>query len=109
MKAQTGSHYDLTKVQALVREAKFLTTMRVRSYLLNHGYDPNETVKDVVCAIQPHHFHKSSELDKRPGVFADIYRHVECYETEWYVKIFLDDDENPRVSIWSLKEEGFQF
>lgn len=109
MKAKNDPRYDLAKVQALVREAKYLTTLRVRSYLLNHGYDPNETVEDVVYAIQPRHFHKSSELDKYPGIFADIYRHVECYETEWYVKIFLDEDEKPRVSIWSLKEEGFQF
>ena len=38
----------------------------------------------------------------------DIYRHVPCYGTEWYVKYFLDEN-GPVITIWSLKEDGYQF
>lgn len=75
----------------------------------NHNYDYDETVEDVICAIEPHHHYKTDELKNIPGKFADIYRHVECYEEEWYVKLFVDDEGSPVVQIWSLKEDGYPY
>lgn len=90
-------------------QSRYRTTRRVRDYILNHDYDYAETVEDVICSIREEHYYKTIELKKRRGVLADIYRHVECYEEEWYVKLFMDDDGTPLVQIWSLKEEGYQF
>lgn len=107
--SENGPYYDLEEIRSMIESEAYLTSRRVRSHLINQGFDPSETAEDVFQAITPSHFYKSDELKNRPGVFADIYRHVECYEIEWYAKFFVDDDGCPQVNIWSLKEDGYQF
>lgn len=101
--------YNLDQVKQLVREGRYLTSKRVSGYLLNHGYLIDELVKDVIDSIDEENFEKSDELLYLPGVYADIYRHVECYDEKWYVKFFLDPSGEMQVRIWSLKEDGYQF
>ena len=109
MRSSRGPCHDLGKIKELVMKSRYRTTKRVRDYILNHGYDYAETVEDVICSIEEGHYHKTDELEAIPGTFADIYRHVDCYEEEWYVKLFMDDDGTPSVQIWSLKEDGYLF
>lgn len=109
MKNKTEPFYDLAKVQKLVKSGKYFTSIRLRKYLTNQGFVTDETIEDVICSIQSHHYYKTDELQNRPGIYADIYRHIECYEIEWYVKFFFDKEEEPCLSIWSLKEDGYQF
>lgn len=109
MRSSRGPCHDLGKIKELVMKSRYRTTKRVRDYILNHGYDYAETVEDVICSIEEEHYHKTDELEAIPGTFADTYRHVECYEEEWYVKLFMDNDGTPSVQIWSLKEDGYLF
>lgn len=104
-----GPCFDLAEIKRLVSESRYVASSRVRKYLINHGYIVSEVVVDVVCSIEGEDYYKSDELKNRPGTYADIYRHVKCYGEEWYVKLFLDDDEGPTVSVWSMKEDGYQF
>lgn len=100
---------DLATVQKLVAQGKYRSSKRVRGDIRNHGYDYEETVEDVISSIEPHHYYKTDELEHIPGTFADIYRHIECYDEEWYVKFFFDKDDNELVIIWSLKPDGYAF
>ena len=101
--------YDLAEIKFLVRTGKYLTSARIRNYLLNHDYPPPDTTEDVINAILKTNFYKSVELHNAPGIYADVYRHVNCYSEEWYVKLFIDENQKIRlVSIWSLNEEGSQ-
>lgn len=102
------AQYDLDVAQVLVEHAKYSISKRARINLLNHGYLPKETIEDVFAAIRCSHFYKSVELENRPNTHADIYRHVPCYGAEWYMKYFLDEN-GPVITIWSLKEDGYQF
>ena len=54
-------------------------------------------------------YYKTNELEHISGAYADIYRHVTYDGEEWYVKLFIDEDQNAYVNIWSLKEEGYGF
>lgn len=109
MGSSKGPYHDLDLIKELVGRSKYRTTKRVRDYLRNHGFIPHETVEDVVYSIEERHFYKTIELDHLPGVNADVYRKVECYEDEWYVKLFLDGEGSPYVQVWSLKENDYQF
>lgn len=100
---------DLATVKELVACGNYVVSKRVMGYLVNHDYAYDETVEDVVAAIVPGDFFKSSQLKHMPGVYADIYRHVKCYGEEWYVKLFLEATGEAIVLIWSLKEEGYGF
>lgn len=82
------AQYDLDVAQVLVEHAKYSISKRARINLLNHGYLPKETIEDVFAAIRCSHF--------------------PCYGTEWYVKYFLDENGSV-ITIWSLKEDGYQF
>lgn len=108
MNYEKEAQYDLDIAQSLVKHAKYSVSKRARNNLLNHGYLPKETIEDVFAAIRSSHFYKSVELENRPGTYADIYRHVPCYGTEWYVKYFLHEN-GPAITIWPLKEDGYQF
>jgi len=107
--ANKGPCYDLETVKRLVSYDCYYTTSRVRKYLINHGYVVDETVSDVIQSIQPSNYYKSDELHNRQGVYADIYRRVKCHDEEWYVKLFINEDGSTSVSIWSLKEDGYQY
>lgn len=109
MRSKKEPCYDLAKVQRLVKQNKYRTSKKVRSYLRDHGYDPAGTVEDVICSIELKHHYKTDELNNIPGTFADIYRHVGCYGEEWYVKFFFENDNDQLVVIWSLKEDGYPY
>lgn len=109
MKSKREPTYDLSEIQRLVANEQYLISTRVRKCLVNHGYDPVETVKDVIESIQPENFYKSDELRNCPGVQADIYHHVQCYKDLWYVKYFENSEGEATVTIWSLKEDGYSF
>lgn len=109
MATKKGPCYDLDLVKRLVADEKYFTTNKVRKILINHGYVVSDTVADVIQSIRPDDFYKCDELKNNPGVYADIYHHVKCNDEEWYVKYFLNDNGSPSVSIWSLKEDGYQY
>ena len=50
---------------------------------------------------------KCDELEKLPGVMADIYKGTVWDGSEWYVKFFRRDDGSTVVDVWSLKEDGW--
>ena len=102
-------YHDLDLVKSLVSKKKYRVTKRVSSYLLNHGYVDQDIVQNVISSISLSNYYKTNELEHISGAYADIYRHVTYDGEEWYVKLFIDEDQNAYVNIWSLKEEGYGF
>lgn len=97
--------YDLAVVKNMIREGSYTVTKRVLGHLSNHGYVVDEVVEDVFEAIGECDFSKSIQLEKIPGVTADVYRYVNCYAEEWYVKFFIEGG-SLRVRVLSLNAEG---
>ena len=97
--------YDLTVVKNMIREGSYTVTKRVLGYLGNHGYVVDEVVEDVFESISESDFSKSIQLEKIPGGIADVYRYVNCYGEEWYVKFFIEGG-SLRVRVLSLNAEG---
>ena len=102
-------YHDLDLVKSLISGKKYRITKRVSNYLLNHGYADQDIVQGVISSISLSNYYKTDELEHLPGTYADIYRHVTYDSEEWYVKLFIDEDRNAHVNIWSLKEEGYGF
>lgn len=103
--------YSLHDVQERAERGDIRITGRVRRFLQNRydGEDPTEIVCEVVRSIEKGDYYKTDELEVRPGVFADIYRHVHCdeyAEEDWYVKLFVMNDET-NVDIFSCNWEGY--
>ncbi len=73
-------------------------------FIRNHygeGVEVVEVVQGVFARMLPSEFCKSIELDKLPGIRADVYR-TEYDGITWYVKFFRDDSGSQvRVRIWS--------
>ena len=97
--------YDLTVVKNMIREGSYTVTKRVLGHLGNHGYVVDEVVEDVFESISESDFSKSIQLEKIPGVIADVYRYVNCYGAEWYLKFFIEGG-SLRVRVLSLNAEG---
>lgn len=109
MRNCNGPFYDLDLVKSLISGNKYRLTRRVSRYLLNHGYIDQDIVQGVIASISLSNYYKTDELEHLSGTYADIYRHVIYDSEEWYVKLFIDKDQNMYVNIWSLKEDGYGF
>ncbi len=93
--------YDLNDAKKLVADDAFSVGGRASRFVRNHyGGCVGEVVKEVFASIDPDGFRKTMELEKRPGTMADVYG-CEYDGTSWYVKFFIDDEEQLRVRIWS--------
>ena len=107
--------YDLEEVKKLAREGSATLSGRVRRFLDNHveARDKDAFVCGLINSIQPERFDKAVELIFLPGTFADVYRHVPYLSgngnelEEWYVKFYIDSNNELEVSILSANYEGF--
>ena len=101
-------HYDIEDVKGCVARGDFRLSRRVANTLRNHGYvDAASVAVGVFGAISAGDFFKCDELEKLPGVMADIYKGTVWDGSEWYVKFFRRDDGSTVVDVWSLKEDGW--
>ncbi|MDY4521983.1 MAG: type II toxin-antitoxin system MqsR family toxin [Atopobium sp.] len=105
-----GPTYDLEYAKQLIADKKAFLTSRARASLTNHGYtNVQQLISGVFNVMCPEDFYKSDELEKRPGIFADIYKGVWYNNEEWYVKFFIADDGNEHVELWSFKPDGSMY
>ena len=103
--------YDLETVKQLAREGKHHVFSRAFRFILNRydGADPAVVAAAVVEAMEKENFHKSDELDARPGTYADIYNGIKCAdypEEDWYAKVVITGDEAV-LEIWSMNWDGY--
>lgn len=104
LKKRYGPSYELEEVKRMVSEGRASSTKRVRGWLSAHGFDPAETISDVICSLEDQDFVKCDELNVIPGVFADIYK-TSFEDEDWYVKFFVDAG-TVRVRVFSCCIDG---
>ena len=105
---RTKPYYKLSLVQSAVDGDRFRSTERVRRWLQNHGYSPNDLIKEVVGCLTESDYYKSIEMEVIPGLVADVYR-TRCEDEDWYLKLFMDEEtEITCVSIYTCCWDGFQ-
>lgn len=100
--------YDLAEAKALVAQGRYRIARRARDFIANrYGmFDPGAIVSELFGSLAPSEFYKSESLDRLPGTWGDIYRHVPYDGEEWYVKFFLDG-EGRAVVVLSSNWEGY--
>ena len=102
--------YDLNSVKRLAKQSRIEASIHVYNWFINHGYvNVDDTMCSIVLCIEDKHFHKSDELEKKPGTWADIYHHFEYYDEEWYTKFFIEPYGKPDLevlNVWSLVPDG---
>ena len=95
--------YDIERAQQLAIAGKTVLTKRVRKYLIERGsIDLSDITAGVFTNMRQEHFHKTVELDKRPGTYADVYKGIEYDGIEWYVKFFIDGSDVMTLNVWSM-------
>lgn len=107
---RTTPTYDLEVAKHLSRTRGSMTLNgRVRSFVQNrYGVrDVGTFVSRLICSIRFEDFYKSEELDKVPGVWADVYTGVLFEGEEWYVKFFIGDEGTVRLSVLSAIWDGY--
>ena len=104
--------YSLDDAKRMAKEGKLRIYGRAEDFIIaNEGEQAYRLVADLIQSIEPEDFHKSDELNIRPGTFADIYRHVPYVSilsgelNEWYVKFFIDEG-MVKVHVLSANYEG---
>jgi len=100
---RTGPSYDRAEVARLARERRVVATLRVRSWLMNHGYDATETMVELLTSLEKlGRWTGSTELMN--GEVADEYV-VPGGDEDWYVKFYVDG-EQVVVIVWSCCWDG---
>ena len=85
--------YSTTRVARLVVEGRMSSARTVVSFLSNHDYDATEVAAHLLTTLDSHGEFTGSPV-LRSGVVADEYRVLyDPDETEWYVKFYVDDDD----------------
>lgn len=97
--------YDLDEAKGLAAKGSLMLSGRPTRFLANRYVSVGEAVAGVFAAMGPRHFHKSVELENRPGTWADVYKGMVYDDVEWYVKFFMDGGE-PIVVVWSMNYDG---
>lgn len=100
--------YNLDEAKLLVASGHLMVTRRPRDFIANRcgRYDTGRFMAELFADVQPSNFYKSEALDKFPGRWGDIYRHVEHDGDEWYVKFFIDGDQM-KVAVLSASWDGY--
>ena len=100
-------YYDINEVLDLINKYQYDGTKRVIHWLQNHGYFEMSQIQNVICAIPKSGiFSKTVQLRENPDKKADVYL-VEYDEYSWYVKFYLDkDEEELYVQVLSCHWEG---
>lgn len=100
--------YSLDEARRLVALREVKLGNRARKFLREHylAEGPTLVVTEIFKAMCERHFYKSEELQFKPGVFADIYKGMIYDDTEWYVKFFIDEDEQEHLEIWTMVWDG---
>lgn len=92
----------------LKAERLWSTKGRVSSLLTDHGrYDISAFISELFGAIYPSNFVKSMELEKIPGIWADVYSGFEYEGENWYVKFFIDAEGTARLNVMSANWDGY--
>lgn len=92
--------YDLEEAKRLVAKKRFSVGRKASTFIINRYDDaPEDLVKMIFELVKSSGFKKTMELERRPGVMADVY-HVEFDDMTWYLKFFIDA-EDVRVRVWS--------
>lgn len=107
--------YSLDEVKRLVQSGKVMISGRPRRFIRNRTerYDLVCFIKELFEALEPCDFYKSEELEKIPGVWGDVYRPVPFREPQsgeynnWYVKFYVDRDEESLVVVMSANYDGY--
>lgn len=101
---KNGPLYTAEIIARLAKAKNYGTTKKVFRALENHGWYFEELIPMVLEEItkDPHRsFYKTVELNRMPGVFADVYR-VNCAGERWYIKLYIEDG----IIILSCKPDG---
>ena len=95
--------YSFGEISRCLDAKAYFVSRRVASVLESHGYDVDATIAGVMSEIASAsaRFHKSGELKKLPGTWADIY-FVDYDDETWYVKFYIEDG----MVVWSCKPDG---
>ncbi len=101
----TTPTYNLSTIKSLVSQHKLKTTKRVDSWLEAHYHNVDDVIQCVIAGLEPSDFVKSFELKTLPGIMADVYVGSQFDDTEWYVKVFIEDN-TTMVQIWSMNWDG---
>ena len=80
---------------------------RPADFIKNHyeGEKLSDVIKGVVESIADDDFRKTMELEKIPGVMADVYKPT-YDDFDWYVKFFLDEDGVVALVVMSCNWDG---
>lgn len=101
--------YDLEEAKRLVAAGRYVTTSRVRRYIINHWDDaPEHVIGEVFRAAAADGFRKSLALDSYPDIVADVYR-VDYEGEGWYLKFFEADEGGIYVNIISCCQEDHYY
>ena len=97
--------YELGEAKALAAAGSMMLSRRPTKFLAERYVRAGEVASEIFASIEPRHFLKSVELEKRPGKWADVYRGTEYDGIEWYVKFFIEDGGSV-VMVWSMNYDG---
>jgi hypothetical protein len=104
------AYFDLGLAKKLVRQNKFSITRKGSSWLINHGFDAEGTVKRVVSELKPAELFKVYPPNVPGGNWADAYhyhRRNEGFDQELYVKFTIEEGSGLVVIILSCKEWNY--
>jgi len=82
--------YKLDLLGSHVKAGTFNATLRETRSLINHGYNPESTIRDILQTIVDGRgsFKKSVKLKE---AYADVYT-VFALGQDWYVKFYITDE-----------------
>lgn len=101
--------HSLDEAKLLAQGGKVVVNKRARQFIANrHGrYDISAFISELFGAISPSNFVKSMELEKIPGIWADVYSGFEYEGENWYVKFFIDAEGTARLNVMSANWDGY--
>lgn len=97
--------YDIGEAKELVSRGCFVMSGRAARFVKNrYGANPRIIAEEVFASMSDGDFYKSMELDKIPGVWADVY--MPTYDGfKWYAKFYIDEG-TPVVQLLSCNWDG---
>lgn len=100
--------YDLGRAKQLVETREYFVSHRSLGFVKNHYGEfgsPGDIVGTVFVSMREDDFRETYELDRIPGVMADVYNPI-WDDERWYVK-FRMEDESDCVVIMSCNWDGY--
>jgi len=92
--------YDLALVKGLIEDGSWILRESARDTVTELGFDDEDVRDCIVNHLEPSHFHKTMEAEKRPGLMQDVY-YITYEGKRLYVKLQVDGV----VVVVSFKEQ----